>query len=271
MPSPPFSKNELPLIRKPSSPLSTNTPAKPLKAMTLPSPAPVPPIVSGPSETWSPNRPLPTAIVPLGSVPTRLPWMTLFFVKAPSKTPSNVLPEMTLPAPAAEPPMVRTRESLPAPKLAMPIWFGSATVPVLSVPMRFPWIVAAIDEFRLAATAMPTLLLPEITFRASGVGPPAVKLRPPFWTNMLIPDEAPRAMVPVASVPMKFPSMRVVLPDSRSMASEWHPLMTRPRIVTVPGANTTRQWEELDPSSSISGTALIAPVAFVFGWEPVCM
>src|SRR5437667_116841 len=143
MPSPPFSKNELPLIRKPSSPLSTNTPAKPLKAMTLPSPAPVPPIVSGPSETWSPNRPLPTAIVPLGSVPTRLPWMTLFFVKAPSKTPSNVLPEMTLPAPAAEPPMVRTRESLPAPKLAMPIWFGSATVPVLSVPMRFPWIVAA--------------------------------------------------------------------------------------------------------------------------------
>ena len=41
--------------------------------------------------------------------------------------------------------------------------------------------------------------------------------------------------------------------------------------MTVPGANTTRQWEELDPSSSISGTALIAPVAFVFGWEPVCM
>jgi len=101
-------------------------------------------------------------------------------VKKARLTPSLVFAEMTLPAPATEPPMVRTRESLPWPLATMPTLFPSATVPVLSVPIRFPWMVAWIDEFRLAPTSMPTFSVPEITLRAAGVVPPAVKVSPPL-------------------------------------------------------------------------------------------
>src|SRR5439155_13469952 len=88
---------------------------------------------------------------------------------------------------------------------------------------------------------------------------------------MMIPEPPPSAMVPVASVPMKLPSITASLPDSRSTCEELQRLITRPRMVTVPGLealDTTTQSTELEPSISISGTASIAPVALVFGCEP---
>src|SRR5207253_11198694 len=118
------------------------------------------------------------------------------------------------------------------------------------VGLRFPWMVARIDEFRLAPASMPMFSVPEITFRAAGVVPPAVKVSPPLCTNMLIPDPPPSAIVPVASVPMKLPSITASLPDSRSMCEELQRLITRPRMVTVPGLealDTTTQSIELEP------------------------
>src|SRR5205814_6940590 len=88
------------------------------------------------------------------------------------------------------------------------------------------------------------------------------------------PRPPPSAIVPVASVPMKLPSITASLPDSRSMCEELQRLLTRPRMVTVPGLealDTTTQSIELEPSISISGTASIAPVALVFGCEPGCV
>ena len=75
----------------------------------------------------------------------------------------------------------------------MPVPFGSATVPVTSVPMRLFSIVPP-----PAFMSMPKPWFPEMTFLSAAVGPPIVRIALATW----IPLPFGTAVVPVASVPM---------------------------------------------------------------------
>ena len=123
------------LLVVPSSAMSTPSPL--FSEMTLPAPAVVPPIVL-PDAALSISTPVPFAMEtsPVTSVPMSLP-ATRFPVVLPLEisTPSFVLPEMTFPAPLVMPPIVL----LCAPRLtSTPTPLGRASVPVMSVPIRFP-------------------------------------------------------------------------------------------------------------------------------------
>ena len=133
-----FEKIELPRMLLPV-PESTSTPLIPLKAMVLPAPEAVPPMVLlllAPLKIATPFKPLPSATVPVLSVPMRLPWMRLSVELLRKKKLSRImprrpLPEITLPAPGSVPPMV-----LPdTPSSVIPSLLGTARVPLESVPM----------------------------------------------------------------------------------------------------------------------------------------
>jgi hypothetical protein len=70
---------------------------------------------------------------------------------------------------------------------------------------------------------------------------------------------------------MKLPATVLLPPPSSKMhrPPSGQPLTTSPRTVTE--AKKSRQVDRSLQLSWISGTALIAPVAFVFGCEPVCV
>src|SRR5947208_11796042 len=141
-----------------------------LPEMRLPAPLAVPPTVLPPAPFWI-RTPvlLAKAAVPVGFVPILFP-STKFAVVPLSEiwTPMK-FPEIVLLAPAAVPPTV-----LPvAPfRMKMPLpWFPTATVPFLSVPMKFPLIevpVAAEPVMRIASP-----VLPELTLRCEALVPPA--------------------------------------------------------------------------------------------------
>ena len=78
----------------------TLTPAPLLKAMVLPWPAPTPPMLLALADVLSrmPAPPLPSAVLPVASVPIQLPCTVLpVAVAVRNQMPSAPLPEMTLP------------------------------------------------------------------------------------------------------------------------------------------------------------------------------
>ena len=79
-----------------------------------------------------------------------------------------------------------------------PLAFPSGTVPLSSVPMKFP--CTRFPDAPLCQMKTPSPLLPEITFRASAVVPPTV-----FPGVLMIATPCawfPSATVPLTSVPM---------------------------------------------------------------------
>ncbi len=100
-----------------------------------------------------------------------------------------VLPEIRFPMPG--PPINSGALNTPV-TASMPFPFGSATVPVTSVPMRLFWIVPP-PAFMKMAVAFPEMRLP-----SEADGPPIVRFALAIWT----PPPFGTATVPVASVPM---------------------------------------------------------------------
>jgi hypothetical protein len=105
--------------------------------------------------------------------------------------PEPRFPAITLRAPAALPPIT----ALLDPPRSMPWPLGIAKVPLMSVPIRFPWMIVPSE----LSTRRPTPSLPEIRFRDEGEVPPIWLL---FQDRMRIPWSLARSTVPVASVPM---------------------------------------------------------------------
>ena len=107
------------------------------------------------------------AVVPETSVPMKLPCTRFSDGPAVIVIPRQILPEMTLRAPAFVPPTV-----LPCPPREIPATLPRAAVPVTSVPIRFPC-----TKFPVGSNpeiVMPFPSLPEIKFLASGTVPPIV-------------------------------------------------------------------------------------------------
>ena len=102
--------------------------------MRLPAPAAVPPIVFPPAAARSMPTPFGIGIVPVTSLPIRLPSTTLSPLA--SFIPSDELPETTFPGPVpgveVTPPIVLPSDDDPS---KMPNRLGTADVPAVSVPM----------------------------------------------------------------------------------------------------------------------------------------
>ena len=114
--------------------------------------------------------PFGTLCDPVRSVPMSSPAMMTFDDPEVTQTPTMVFPEMTSPLPAVVPPMV----SLGDAPTSTPVWFGIATVPVPSVPMKSPSTTVVIA---LVLMETPLLTFPEMTSRAEAVVPPTVLAR----------------------------------------------------------------------------------------------
>ena len=111
--------------------------------------------------------------------------------------PCALLPEMTLPAPAAVPPMVLSVAPLMTntPKLPLP----SAAVPAALVPMKLP--STTLPVVPLPVMSMPSLVLPLMTLPAAAVVPPMVLLLAPLY-DVARRWRVAEAAVPAALVPM---------------------------------------------------------------------
>ena len=96
---------KLPRIRFPAPDCATVIPSPELPEMTLRAPAVAPPIRVLVARTIVMPVPLPSAAVPSGVVPMRLPWTT-FASPVVMRMPSPLLPESRSPPPAAVPPIV---------------------------------------------------------------------------------------------------------------------------------------------------------------------
>ncbi len=112
------------------------------------------------------------------------------------------LVEMTLPAPEAVPPIV----TVASPKISIPSpVLPRAWVPVMSVPIRLPWMTTPPASNKLAM--MPVPPFPEITLPAPAAVPPIVTLetvsRPIAGAVLALPSDS--ASDPLASVPSRFP------------------------------------------------------------------
>src|SRR6187551_1665857 len=110
-----------------------------LSEMRLPSPAEEPPTwFPLPDRSATPALALPSGRVPVTSVPMKLPWTTEL-VAWETSTPKPVFPETRLHAPVHGPPgVVPVGPPTTFPSLdesSTPFPFGTATVPVGSVPM----------------------------------------------------------------------------------------------------------------------------------------
>jgi hypothetical protein len=143
---------ELPRIAHPVLVDVMQTPAAPLKAMRLPAPATVPPMVlaAGTEPNWAvafklmPQPALGIAVVPVMSVPIRFPCMRIPVTEPPVLMPwPPGTPEIKFPAPAAVPPTVTFAVNKPkaskdetvtpaTPPLVKP------AVPVALVPIKLP-------------------------------------------------------------------------------------------------------------------------------------
>jgi hypothetical protein len=107
-----------------------------------------------------------------------------------------------------------------------------------------------------------------MTLRSAGLVPPTttvpVDAFRPNWVALL-------AARPFAVVPMNEPrTVRLPLPMTKTPLEKLEPMMPR----TSRSALAPKIWrpeEDPFPRSSISGTALMAPVALVFGDEPGCV
>ena len=134
-----------------TGPAST-TPVPALKAIRFPAPGSVPPTVTLSAWSRTPGPWLPRAIVPVTSVPMKLPSIVEPFAYV-IEIPEVAFPEMTFPAPAAEPPIVLFQPPEAMPELALP----RGRVPVTSVPMKLPWttLFVTVLSFRLLLREMP--------------------------------------------------------------------------------------------------------------------
>ena len=171
----------------------------PLKAMTLPAPGVVPPIVAPVTAVISiPPNPLPRGVVPVTSVPIELPCTSVpGAVMLWRSSPNEPLPDKRFPAPMTSPPITVFGA---APILIPRSPFRSAAVPVTFVPTKFPWM--RLPEAAAPVIKIPERLFPEMIFRADAVVPPirllAVSIQRPAFP-------LPSCAVPVALVPIKFP------------------------------------------------------------------
>ena len=252
-----------------------------LKAITLPAPEVVPPIVllKAPLPMSTPSVPLPRAAVPLTSVPMKLP-CTRFPVSVlgnalPMTTPSKPLPEIRLP-------VIVLLEALPT--MATPSnLLRRAVAPLTSVPMKLPstrflvllpwmWIPEPAPD----GPPDDVKPLPEIKLRAPGVGPPMVLLLAPLTSvnPMSTPKEPlprPRAAVPVTLVPMKLPWTTLFVAPDPVIATPPPPkrLITSPSTVLPPPVivRPVTPSAVLAPFSSMSSTAS-SPLASEFCLAP---
>ena len=116
---------------------------------------------------------LATALVPLTSVPIRLPATSVPVVAAPVTMTPSALPEMTLRAPPTAPPIVLPEDRRsPARR---PRCCRSRRRRSVSVPIRLPWTRLPVAVVDLDAVAV----LPEMTLPAPVAVPPIVLSAPP--------------------------------------------------------------------------------------------
>src|SRR5262249_50995617 len=113
------------------------------------------------------------------------------------ETPASVLPEMTLPAPAAVPPIVLL-EALYTNTPTSPL--ATAASPAAFVPVRLPWTWLSVAP--RPAMRPPDPPLPEMTLRASEVVPPTV-----LWDESSM--STPFRTLPAAPVPEELTPMRL--------------------------------------------------------------
>ena len=214
---------------------------------------------------------LPCTISPLGALTTTggaPPPGVKTLAKA--LTPVLPLPEITLRSAADVPPTTTFGADIVRPPPA----FGSAVMPLAVVPIKLflnivPEPMLMITPLLLLARARaPWLLLPEIRLRDASATPPIRLsgdwLETPVWFGT--------AAVPVASVPMKLPSI-VLLPSgpsSRMPLLPEKPLITRPRMVECPPLSVKPLLEPDGPRTTICMTALV-PIAAVLGDDPGCV
>ncbi len=174
------------------------------------------------------------------------------------------MPEMRLRAAAVVPP---TRTFVPVEKIPSPR-LPRATVPVLSVPMKFPSITVFAAGARISMLRPP--LLPPMTFRSAGPSPPMVTFDSVTYTPSppLVPLLA--AAVPLMSVPMKSPVMALPPVPIRAIpcAAKW--LTARPLTVLLPPVSTSPlAFGARLPSRSMASTALLpSPGPFVLALAP---
>src|SRR5262245_57291396 len=132
-----------------------------LKAMVLPAPERVPPIVLPPKPPEM-NTPVPllSGTLPVRSDPMKFPCTRLLPAKEPTiSIPGPVLPETTLPAPANAPPIVLSFDESDT-----PVSLGRGELPVALVPMKLPSIRLFVQD-PVIWTPSPVLL--EMTLRAA--------------------------------------------------------------------------------------------------------
>src|ERR1051326_3490531 len=179
------------------------TPTSLLKAMVLPAPVAVPPIVLL-DELEKIDTPFPLlakADAPVISVPIKFP-CTVFDDEPEIETPSLPLPEITLPAPAAVPPIVLP--VAPCKKNTPLLPLGIAILPVISVPIKFPCTI--FDVALVPNISIPPPPLPEIILGAPAAVPPIILLSPLMAIPIaVLPGPLDMAAVPAALVPIKFP------------------------------------------------------------------
>ena len=96
---------------------------------------------------------------------------------------------MVLPSPAPRPPIATVESDVPIP----PSKFPRGAVPEMSVPMRLPRMVEAVQKESETPLALPLIRLP-----CPARDPPTMTEE--FW--QLIPREFGSRSVPAASVPM---------------------------------------------------------------------
>src|SRR5437588_5772747 len=173
------------------------TPFSPFPEITFPACAVVPP-TTAPDDDWrisTPSNPFGRAARPDATVPMRLPSTCALPDAESTRTPVSWFPDMTLPggAPvvAAGPPRV------PPKRISTPTPFGTAEVPVMSVPTKLLWAVPP-------NSSTPNVELPETTLRAVAVDPPSVT-----FPAMAAPVRFGTAAVPAALVPIRFPLITV--------------------------------------------------------------
>ena len=157
--------------------------------------------------------------VPAAFSPITLPATIAPDTVTSTRTPSDPLPEIRLPAPGSAPPICVSDDVLvsctPKPVL------GAATSPAALVPIRLPRTVVRVA---VPDTCTPLPVLPAITLPAPAAVPPTTWSEPLTITMPLPP--LPTAAVPAAFRPMTFPCTTLpvalsrrtplaLLPDSR--------------------------------------------------------
>lgn len=109
---------------------------------------------------------------------------------------------------------------------------------------------------------------PEMTFRSAGSAPPMT-----WWADStsIPPHWFPRAVCPVASVPMKFPMTRTPrTPSASTTPNRENPPMLSPRMIVSSAPARTRKPSAFGPAvcpAIATRMAALSPTARVFGLD----